>query len=267
LNAVQPYPMRAAVITVSLIGTALPLAFPAPAVAPPRPQVEKSGQAVTRVLEGITFETSRGQVFVPTDDLRNIVRLPMRQSGSSVFVGPNRIPSRQVRRLMDGTRVVSIRGLRTSGVPVLWDKGLGVSVIGHKGKLFGVRAGVKRIVVNRTEQRLRGWQGSRLVIQTNVSTGAPGFRTPRGKFTAGPFKAAMHKSRLYNDAPMPWTVQVIGNVCIHGSASVPRRPASHGCIRVPLTGNNPARFIYEWVNRGAAVAIRDEWAADPRAEG
>ena len=54
---------------------------------------------------------------------------------------------------------------------------------------------------------------------------------------------------------MPWSVQVSGNVFVHGFTSVPDYPASHGCIRVPLTGRNPAKFFYEWINVGTPIAI------------
>jgi hypothetical protein len=50
-------------------------------------------------------------------------------------------------------------------------------------------------------------------------------------------------------------VQVNGHVFIHGFTSVPGYPASHGCVRVPLTGGNPARFFYEWVDAGTPVEI------------
>jgi lipoprotein-anchoring transpeptidase ErfK/SrfK len=36
---------------------------------------------------------------------------------------------------------------------------------------------------------------------------------------------------------------------------VPDYPASHGCIRLPLDGGNPARFFYEWIDRGTPVKV------------
>lgn len=252
--------MRLDLLAAAAVSVLLPTVFPAPAFAPPRTKVKKSKRPV-RVLEGITFDVQRREIFLPVEDLRQIVKLPLREDAGAVYLGGKRLPRRVQRRLLDGTRLVSVRGLKAAGVPVGWDRRRSAPVVAHRGKDFPVRVGSKRIVVNRAEQRLQGWQGSRLVLVTNVSTGKAGNTTPRGQFTAGPFKAVMHRSSIYNNAPMPFTVQVIGNICIHGSASVPRYPASHGCVRVPLTGANPARFIYEWVHRGAAVMIRDGWTA------
>jgi lipoprotein-anchoring transpeptidase ErfK/SrfK len=36
---------------------------------------------------------------------------------------------------------------------------------------------------------------------------------------------------------------------------VPRYPASHGCIRVPLNEGNPAKFFFEWANLGIPVEV------------
>nr|NIP95410.1 L,D-transpeptidase family protein [Akkermansiaceae bacterium] len=79
--------------------------------------------------------------------------------------------------------------------------------------------------------------------------------TPTGSFRAGPYKARRHYSSRYDNAPMPWSVQVTGHIFIHGFTSVPRYPASHGCIRLPLDGGNPARFFYEWIDKGTPIRV------------
>lgn len=61
---------------------------------------------------------------------------------------------------------------------------------------------------------------------------------------------------------MPWSVQVHRNIFIHGFPSVPPRAASHGCIRRPLTGRNPARWFYEGVTPGTPLQIGDAWPGE-----
>lgn len=124
-------------------------------------------------------------------------------------------------------------------------------------------SGPKRVVVDKTTQELTAYEGDQVVLRTRVSTGRMGRRTPSGKFTAG-VKMRMHYSRLYDNAPMPYSVQVNGNYFIHGFTSVPDRPASHGCIRVPLTGDNPAKLFFEWVEPGTPIEITGEWTPPPR---
>ena len=86
-------------------------------------------------------------------------------------------------------------------------------------------------------------------------------KTPAGEFRAGPVKSRMHRSRLYHNAPMPWSVQVHENIFIHGFRKVPRRPSSHGCIRLPLTGANPAKWFYNWIDLGTPISIKGHWPA------
>jgi hypothetical protein len=115
-------------------------------------------------------------------------------------------------------------------------------------------SGPKRVEINLTEQRLRAYEGNRLVMQTRISSGR-NRGTPTGNFTAGPYKAENHYSSLYHSAHMPWSVQVNGNIFVHGFSEVPDYPASRGCIRVPVTGNNPAKRFYNWVEAGTPVRI------------
>jgi len=117
--------------------------------------------------------------------------------------------------------------------------------------IFG---GPKRVEINLTEQKLRAYEGNRLVMQTRISSGRNRC-TPTGNFKAGAYKAENHYSSLYHNAHMPWSVQVHGNIFVHGFAEVPDYPASRGCIRVPITGNNPAKRFYHWVETGTPIRI------------
>jgi len=111
--------------------------------------------------------------------------------------------------------------------------------------------GPQRVVIDKSRQVLRAYEGNRVVLETHVSTGRRGRETPNGRFRAQS-KSLMHYSRLYHNAPMPYSVQIAGNYFIHGFSSVPNYPASHGCIRVPI---DTAREFYNWVNYGTPVDI------------
>lgn len=114
----------------------------------------------------------------------------------------------------------------------------------------------KRVIIDLSDQKLRAYQGSRLVMQTRISSGRNN-ATPTGNFRAGPYKSVEHYSSLYNNAPMPFSVQVTGHIFVHGYTEVPNYPASHGCIRVPVTGFfNPAKRFYEWVDIGTPIRIQ-----------
>ena len=115
----------------------------------------------------------------------------------------------------------------------------------------------KRVEIDKTQQVLRAYEGERLVLQSRVSTGR-GNSTPNGSYQVQE-KQRMHYSRLYHNAPIPYSVQVSGHYFIHGFSYVPNRPASHGCIRLPLTDGNPAKLFYDWVELGTPIEITGRW--------
>ena len=118
-------------------------------------------------------------------------------------------------------------------------------------------AGDKKVVVDQTLQILRAYEGDRLILECPISSGK-NHRTPNGSFRVG-YMSRMHYSSLYDDAPMPYSLQIKGNIFIHGFTYVPSRPASHGCIRVPVRGWNPARFLFYWVEPGTPVVVKGRW--------
>jgi lipoprotein-anchoring transpeptidase ErfK/SrfK len=56
--------------------------------------------------------------------------------------------------------------------------------------------------------------------------------TPTGRFRVYRKIGGWRKSPL---GMMYYPVYIVGGIAIHGSPSVPRRPASHGCIRIPMS--------------------------------
>lgn len=123
----------------------------------------------------------------------------------------------------------------------------------ESGPFSGVK-GPKRVEIDLTNQVLRAYNGNRLYMKTNISSGRTG-NTPRGNFRAGPYKSERHFSSLYHNAPMPWSVQISGNIFVHGSNFVPDYPASKGCVRVPITGRNPAKKLFNWLDVGTPIKI------------
>jgi lipoprotein-anchoring transpeptidase ErfK/SrfK len=114
----------------------------------------------------------------------------------------------------------------------------------------------KMVVVDKSSQTLRAYEGNQVVMASRVSTGRRGRETPDGRFRVQS-KSVMHYSKLYANAPMPYSVQFAGNYFIHGFSSVPSYPASHGCIRVPLNGE--AQAFYNWVSVGTPVVVTGRW--------
>jgi L,D-transpeptidase-like protein len=80
-----------------------------------------------------------------------------------------------------------------------------------------------------------------------VSTGTSSTPTVRGHFDAYGYR-----NPGYNSHGMLWSVYFYGGYAIHGYASVPNYPASHGCVRTPIPD---AHRIYKWINDGDDIFV------------
>jgi hypothetical protein len=212
--------------------------------------------AASPPLDGISFAVAEGKLYLPLDEAACGLNWTPRMTGKELELNGQPLDAAVLRQLPDGAVLVPLDELARVGATV---------TPGEDGR-FEVVAGdrsvtvlhpPKRVEISLAAQRLRAWQGGRLVLESRISSGRRG-STPAGDFTAGPYKARMHYSNRYHNAPMPWSVQIHGHVFIHGFASVPDHPASHGCIRLPLDEGNPARFFYEWIDPGTPVKVTRE---------
>jgi hypothetical protein len=214
------------------------------------------------VLTGVTFASEKGQMFVRVRPLGAAMDLTVEYDPETevVTVGDRVVQDSEWRTLFDGSRVVALRVFQDAGAEVHYDYPHRTAEVLRGGLKAFVREGEKRVEVSIKRQELRAWQGEELVMVTPISSGKRGHTTPTGHFKAGPAKARMHYSRLYNNSPMPWSVQINGNIFIHGYKSVPRYPASHGCIRMPLKGRNAAQWFWHWVDLGTPVSVLHDFS-------
>lgn len=222
-------------------------------------QINSSVEVTAPLLEGITFSIEPDEIYVPLESAQQSLGwLSSRKGGGKKGASrPGLVGDRFLKGLYDGTVLISLSGLESAGASTVRSgDDLSAKVVDGRHS-FEVSVGKKRVEVNLSEQKLRAWQGDRLVVKCRISSGRGG-STPSGNYTAGPYKSREHYSKLYDNAPMPWSVQVTGNIFIHGFTSVPNYPASHGCIRMPLDRGNPARQFYEWVDVGVPIRIVSE---------
>lgn len=222
-----------------------------------------SAIGATQPLEAITFADSPNRAFVPIRELAARLELPVgwREDDRKVTLNREPVPAAAMRKAWDGkTTLVDIKALDGHGLSAEpFDDGSGYWITTELGE-FEVIIPEKWVEISIADQTLVAGQGSRIVMETPISSGKRGHSTPRGSFTAGPIKQARKFSSIYNNAPMPYSVQVNGNIFIHGSGSVPRYPASHGCIRMPLTGRNAAKWFFNWVSLGAPIRIQSDFS-------
>lgn len=109
------------------------------------------------------------------------------------------------------------------------------------------------VVVSIPDQRAYVYRGPTLAAASTVSTGRQGHDTPVGSFPILQ-KQAMHKSTLYDDAPMPFMQRLTWDgVALHAGSN-PGFPESHGCVHLPTAF---ARKLFGATRIGTSVTVID----------
>ena len=84
----------------------------------------------------------------------------------------------------------------------------------------------------------------------SVSTGAPGFATPRGSIRVG--RKELNSWSVPYRVWLPYASYFNGGIALHESPSVPGHPASHGCVRIPAPF---AAEVYRFAAPGTRVNV------------
>jgi lipoprotein-anchoring transpeptidase ErfK/SrfK len=107
------------------------------------------------------------------------------------------------------------------------------------------------IAISIQKQLLRVYDANGTFAETPVSTGMRGHATPMGVFSVIQ-KHKYHHSNIYSGAPMPYMQRITwSGVAMHAGV-LPGYPASHGCIRMPMSF---AGKLWGWTRMGARVVI------------
>ena len=111
--------------------------------------------------------------------------------------------------------------------------------------------GEPRVIISLGEQIAYLYRGDSLQAVAAISTGTEDRRTPTGIFSVLE-KKRMHRSRKYDNAPMPFMQRIDQyGIALHGGHN-PGYPASHGCIRLP---SDFAAKLYSITDVGSTVMI------------
>lgn len=132
--------------------------------------------------------------------------------------------------------------------------------------LGGSATGTKHILVDRSEQILRAYDGEELFMEVEISTGLELTPTPRGTFhifrktpsryMQGPLPYLVDQQ--YYDLPgVPWTLYFTeGGAAIHGTYWHNNfgNAQSHGCVNLRP---EEAEKLYRWAELGTKVVVQD----------
>lgn len=118
------------------------------------------------------------------------------------------------------------------------------------------------LVIDLTRQRILLYRGGVPIAASTISSGSDGRETPTGMFTILQ-KEVVHRSRTYDDAPMPYMQRLTEKGVAMHAGNLPGYPASHGCIRLPRAF---AKLLYGITELGTPVMITDDEQARRAAE-
>ncbi|MEH6950550.1 L,D-transpeptidase family protein [Nitrobacter sp. NHB1] len=107
------------------------------------------------------------------------------------------------------------------------------------------------IAISIRRQMLKVYDANGLFAETPVSTGMRGHSTPMGVFSIIQ-KQKWHRSNIYSGAPMPYMQRITWSGIAMHAGVLPGYPASHGCIRMPMSF---AVKMWRWTKIGARVII------------
>ncbi|MEV0617021.1 L,D-transpeptidase family protein [Nonomuraea sp. NPDC050404] len=117
-----------------------------------------------------------------------------------------------------------------------------------------------RVEIDLRNQLLTVYRNRRPALISHISTGAEvhycenghcgNAITPVGDFRVARRAPGWTTGRL---GTMFNSLYFVGGIAMHGSTKVPLRPASHGCVRVPL---ETSKRLYEMVKIGEPVYVR-----------
>ena len=208
-------------------------------------------------IDAVSFAESHGALYVPLRDAARELGLELGwdRSKATFLLSRRAIQPSSLKTTLDGTHLIALKSLVAFGARAVWLPKQREAIVSYGAHEITVSVGRKYVQVDRPTQTLKAWQGGRLILKSKVSTGREFGSTPAGIYHAGPVKEKEHHSRIANGAYMPWSVQVKGDVFIHGFKNVPGRPVSRGCIRLPLDHGNPARWFYNWIDIGTPIQI------------
>jgi len=108
-------------------------------------------------------------------------------------------------------------------------------------------------LVSIPQQMIYVYRNGILIGRSTVSTGTKGHSTPGGVFSILE-KKQTHRSKKYDNAPMPYMQRLTWSGIAMHSGNLPGYPASHGCIRLPY---DFSVLLFNATAKGGTVVVGD----------
>ncbi len=107
------------------------------------------------------------------------------------------------------------------------------------------------VLVSIPQQMMHVYRNGVLIGRSTVSTGTLGHDTPGGVFSILE-KKQVHRSKKYDNAPMPFMQRLTWSGIAMHSGQLPGYAASHGCVRLPY---DFSVLLYQATSSGGTVVV------------
>lgn len=115
------------------------------------------------------------------------------------------------------------------------------------------------VLVSIPQQTMHVYRNGVLIARSSISSGSKGHDTPGGVFSILE-KKQTHRSKKYNDAPMPNMQRLTWSGIAMHSGQLPGYAASHGCVRLPY---DFSQLLFGITSSGGTVVIGDNKTTTP----
>ena len=108
-------------------------------------------------------------------------------------------------------------------------------------------------LVSIPQQTIYVYRNGILIGRSTISSGTKSNATPGGVFSILE-KKQTHRSKKYDNAPMPYMQRLTWSGIAMHSGALPGYPASHGCIRLPY---DFSQLLFAATGKGGTVVVGD----------
>src|SRR5437764_5166703 len=154
-------------------------------------------------LDGISFADDPHMLFVPIEEIASALRweMQMDQESGQISLNGHLLHAAHLRKLTDGTLLVPLDELEGAGATITWSSDGIQALVASDHTKIAIPFANKRVEVDLANQRLRAYQGARLVLDSSISTGREGKKTPAGEIKTRMVKLRLHRTQLLHYTP------------------------------------------------------------------
>jgi len=122
-------------------------------------------------LDGVSFADNPHMLFVPVEEIAFALHweIQLDQESGQISLNGHLLHAAHLRKLTDGTLLVPLDELQRAGATITWSNDGMQALVASEHTKIAIPFANKRVEVDLANQRLRAYQGARLVLDSSIS--------------------------------------------------------------------------------------------------